>query len=767
VAAHFPALNPHDSIQLAALAATASNAASTTAHAVDSVVKEAVLFFTTLRPMQNDTDSQNVGSEVFKRFGKDAQAEAHAAAEACAEVHQHVANGDGLRGGGRTSGINSQASMMAASRVCSRADGITQIAREAAQLCMGILEEAVKHNATPLARETAKRSAEQALHSIEAANAAEQHSQSLRALLTRLLQGSELQETSSPAGVSASGESCAVQDSAPTPPPSGAQARGTDVQDDHGASTRRRWWDLEPEAVMALRYDAGSARVTSAAPVQTTSRPEDAAQSVDSLNTYLASCARLCSEATKHAGGAGEGSVEPDSTVAKEDDRALRAIVEWRYGLAVALGCREHEILADDVVGRLAFWRSPPDESLPVDLAEAVKRGGPTQLASLARSLQWAVGDGGRASRQPAVPENVGENASDWNQLFDRLGWTPASASSTAMQSVPNYDAVERAIVSWHQQIGRRDLAVPQGEEATDPTNENWSVDSMTLRRLHVMSLQSRARQRRGGIGKQKAATDEAAKASPPPPKQGANNEEADADMSKFLREVLADGGDVPNRTDTIAKHRLCGLVGQTGTQPASSGTLVSSVPASMQSGKVQQGAKRGGKKKQHVVPGGQAAAHLPVVPRPGHATRQSSEATTVQNVKQNFFQLTEPPNSHMQQRWNDGYGAYEQGGPMVSLDFSSADPSGCAWQSCGSGAFSGLSPIYLPGQQPPMPFAEGMVPIGMQVPARSFNEVSSVARTNVRTPACTNSRSGDSQRTTDDSSRPVYVQAAPRRPPG
>merc|ERR1719506_2613777 len=114
----------------------------------------------TMSAQATSTSSQE---EVFKMYGKKAYFDACAATEAKEEMQQLVAE-------------RNPSAVVSAGRVAMSAARTASTAREAAGMCMGILEEAVQANAGLLARETAKRCAEQALQSVEAASVTEAHS---------------------------------------------------------------------------------------------------------------------------------------------------------------------------------------------------------------------------------------------------------------------------------------------------------------------------------------------------------------------------------------------------------------------------------------------------------------------------------------------------------------------------------------------------------------------------------------------------------------
>ncbi|CAJ1356494.1 unnamed protein product [Effrenium voratum] len=315
----------------AGLAAAASSAASSTAYAVDAVVKEALLFFAImpqeagLEALGRHRPAAGAGEDVFRSFGQQAHADARSAGEACSLAHQLVASeGHGGRTSGSLSGGNILAAALAAGRVANHADRTAATAREGAQLCMGILEDAVQVNASALARETAKRCAEQALHSIEAAIRAEQHSRSLREVLAHTLSAAELQARANCGSTGLPSEALA------------ALAASSQSALPSQAINNVRWWEdfpldqIGPEAIH--------------------NSYQDVHELYGSLTQHLEEAARRCALA-------GDGSSFED------DARAVRALVEWRFGKAAALGVNEEDVLADSGVWNLASWRAPLGEA--------------------------------------------------------------------------------------------------------------------------------------------------------------------------------------------------------------------------------------------------------------------------------------------------------------------------------------------------------------------------------------------------------------------
>uniref|UniRef100_A0A7S1AKY8 Uncharacterized protein n=1 Tax=Noctiluca scintillans TaxID=2966 RepID=A0A7S1AKY8_NOCSC len=440
-----------------------------------------------------------ISEDLFRLYEKRVHDDACAAAEACAEAHQYAARDQEFPG----------KAALAASCVGTLAQRTAATAREVAQLCMGILEEAVQTSASPLARETAKRCAEQALRSVETASVAEQYSRSLCELLAPVMLGHEYPSTAMAqpvggvGGVMCTNPPGATQPMMEVPAESPAQWPAP-LQDDKPSmslSSVRRWWDEEgsdgePSLVLEKRDVPEPAG-------------EDVARGAGDLETLLVQRVKRCKGLANTSG----------------DERALKAIIEWRYGVSLARACSEEDLLSDLHVARLASWRSPPDEALPADLAEAARQTGAEQFSLLGRALRGAT-------RQPA-PEKApatrerettsegfpgpfmhvlsgdSTGANDWEALFDRLGWlqnstpaAPQSGTNPAGSTIALWTALSAEPPNGLAQSANSDADV-------DPTDSGWSIEQMTLRQLHLMSMHSRSKQRRGGVVKHKGSIED------------------------------------------------------------------------------------------------------------------------------------------------------------------------------------------------------------------------------------------------------------------
>jgi len=312
----------------------------------------------------------------------------------------------------------------------------------------------------------------------------------------------------------------------------------------------RRWWDQEPEMFPVFRAEAPSSITAVASGSRASPEPpapplaathlEDATASSDELDTYLNTRIRLCAEAANRAVGGrkcddgGDTTCQGVPNCRTEDELALQAIIEWRYGQALALGCKEEELLSDLSAARLAYWKCPPDEQVPIDMLETVQQKGADHFAGLVMALRSST----REALKEQLPRSDDETQSflgafhplndkvdskaeqiDWDEVFDRLGWTPSTCSAQ-----PNTNRKSKtsqgAAPDIPEQIGMWALdklagAAPasHGRELDGciDTQDDWSVDAMTSNHLHLMSMQSRSKQRRGGVVKHKASVDDVA----------------------------------------------------------------------------------------------------------------------------------------------------------------------------------------------------------------------------------------------------------------
>lgn len=104
----------------------------------------------------------------------------------------------------------------------------------------------------------------------------------------------------------------------------------------------------------------------------------------------------------------------------------------------------------------------------------------------------------------------------DWDSAFQRLGWagscnslrSAVSSRKQWSQQQPQQQGMCRAVGGKHSVPKRAcnvQKALGQGitEEFTGLAGDSWSIDSISFSSLHVMSVQSRSRQRRTGAVKQ------------------------------------------------------------------------------------------------------------------------------------------------------------------------------------------------------------------------------------------------------------------------
>lgn len=616
-----------DILRLVTLAAAASSAATATAYAVDAVVKEALLFFATVSPLsgRNFAEASAADSqEAFRAFGQRADANARAAGDACAMAHQLAAHG-GMgaeigRGDGKVAGPHSNtiSIVLAAGHVGIHTDRIAATAREAAQLCMGILENAVQANASRLARETAKRCAEQALHSIEVASMAEHHNRSLDDLLARLMPSIEQQQAGQPV------------------PPTGLSTMGTEG---HGIvrvsrpqqgdasrllevptrSSSRRWWEVDtPRAQTAAAAAQAANRgfyqrgqlvgmscssemaVASPAPIlgipqrlllqlppeqqqrhQQQPQPqlagnaiEDIVHVAEQVEQYLSERSQLCISAIDAVVARGIGGETVADAANAEDRIAIRTLVEWRYGLALTIGCAEEEFLSDIEVVCLATWRCSgrSDEepiSLPEDLLQAACRAGAEHFTGLVSALRRATQQAPQELRVQQPPTSAciaersvvpttfvtsspqwfpetGGSCSDWDVALDRLCWR-APLKSGGVGSF----AADRPVAGIFEWQASSLPWVPSMATAAceDPlSSDDWCIDDLSSRQLYLLSMHSRARQRRCTRGQRKCGTWGGSFAAQEDSRVGGGegqtpamaNENDEAEVSELLAEVFA-----------------------------------------------------------------------------------------------------------------------------------------------------------------------------------------------------------------------------------
>lgn len=490
-----------DLIQLAGLAAGASSAASSTAYAVDAVVKEALLFFAimpqdaNLEALGRHRPAAGAGEEIFRSFGQQAHADARAAGEACALAHQLVASES--RGGSLTGG-NILPAALAAGRVANHADRTAATAREGAQLCMGILEDAVQVNASALARETAKRCAEQALHSIEAAIRAEQHSRSLKEVLAQTLSVAELQARASCGTTGLPSDAlAALASSKPAPQASLSAAR---------------WWEDFPlQEVAEPNIDWPS---------------QDVCQFYGNLSQHLETAARKCS-------------LVGDGHAFEEDARAVGTLVEWRFAKAVALGISEEDLLSDSGLWHLACWRASGGEDpskLPPELRKLLNRCGSSLVLAWRAAFQTPLQmqEAFTHEKVEQLPfagtfqlprRGLAAEDGEWERACDELGWIPSSYRDKGVTL--NDTAAIAAAASQALSSQAQDAAGAEDE---------WSVESITLQQLHALSNRSRSSKTQS----KRNSFNASGTAEKPPPAQVPAGDEGE-DVRAILQELLGD----------------------------------------------------------------------------------------------------------------------------------------------------------------------------------------------------------------------------------
>jgi len=538
-------------VQLATLSATASAAASSTAYAVDTVVKEAMLWMSLQPRSTRRMDQVN----IFKVLGQQVTAEAMAAAEACALTYEMVSDMSGSFPGDvdRTS-----AAALVASDVSNHATCTTAAAREIAQLCMDILEEAVDVRGSPLTRETACRCAEKALNSIEVATVAEQHKRNLDNALSNVMSSTMNQRPTSTFSQvchipnwkkDAQGEQWQQQRQQQKQQQSTEE--GTPAW---GAPSEIVAWKnggpINQEEVPSRKVQAELGPLSKSAD----STSQSFAQAAQELEVYLTTrAAHVFGERCTPSGACGNTEQCPVS----KDGRSFAAAC-WRYGrtLAVGLG-REEEVLSDaDLASFVRCYDSVDTAMNGARLERLLMR--EHQLFSLIAVLKMPDALGSERKKECAAvdvqdaqrPFNGGNAAAhDWDSLCRRLGWAgPCNLTrSTACPwkwSQQQQQGMWRALESGYS-AGSRPRSCDVQEALDGGASENfgglngdtWSIDTMTFASLHLMSVQSRSRQRRAIVVKQSSTG------------------EADAPSTPHVIPTLNSGGSCSWRNGTLPRH--------------------------------------------------------------------------------------------------------------------------------------------------------------------------------------------------------------------
>jgi hypothetical protein len=494
--------------ELSRLTVLVSNSATSVACVVDAVVKEAVLYFATMPTMSAQATSTSSQEEVFKMYGKKAYFDACAATEAREEMQQLVAE-------------RNPSAVVSAGRVAMSAARTASTAREAAQLCMGILEEAVQANAGLLARETAKRCAEQALRSVEAATEAENNSMQLALFLApdapeQVLQHGIQQSPVKPQ----SGEDFSTFEGHPPVFSSIGRRQPVPLND------ACRWWEQEEVQRCILEMPSINLPQLGSSPSAVSAVAVSAAfESIGHLEAHFEKKVECCLQAASN--------IQLDGD--RKDEQALKVIVEWRYGQASAKGIAEEDVISDAAVARLAYWRPEPGEN-PVNnqILQEVQQHGPVAFKALVVALsnltpsptqgRGAAFKGAGGPRAAARKGNA--TPTEWDKLFHDLGW--------GLQ-VP----IQRRNTDFKRR-SRPSLDVTL-DDLTVPTEESWSIDDMTLQHLHVMSIHSRFKQRNAAGAKQKepGGTTSSGSTAPVNAQPTAAAEEDEMALKEFLKNTL------------------------------------------------------------------------------------------------------------------------------------------------------------------------------------------------------------------------------------
>jgi len=204
----------------------------------------------------------------------------------------------------------------------------------------------------------------------------------------------------------------------------------------------------------------------------------------------------------------------------------------WRYGRTLAVGlAKEEELLSDADLACFVCHHDSADMALQGERLQRLLLQ-EHHLSSLAAAMKMHDVPGSRRKKNCTAlidvqdvqrPTGGGQDLNgwgggtagthDWDTLFRCLGWAGScnstrSTTSQWKQWSQQLQGTCRAVGGPHSVSKRAcDLqeAVGEGmaEEFTGLAGDTWSIDSMTFSSLHLMSVQSRSRQRRTGAVKQ------------------------------------------------------------------------------------------------------------------------------------------------------------------------------------------------------------------------------------------------------------------------
>jgi len=194
----------------------------------------------------------------------------------------------------------------------------------------------------------------------------------------------------------------------------------------------------------------------------------------------------------------------------------------WRYGRALAVGCvREEDLMSDADLACFVVHHGCAGSALQGErLTRLLSL--ENQFSSLAAALKTQAKLGSRRKkdctalmdvldmqRPTGSRHNFNGCAHDWDTSFSRLGWVGSwnPTRSTACQwkkGLQQQQGMCRAMgrrqsVSKHACDVQEALDGGTTEEFTGLTGDTWSIDTITLLSLHLMSIQNRSKQQRTG----------------------------------------------------------------------------------------------------------------------------------------------------------------------------------------------------------------------------------------------------------------------------
>jgi len=240
------------------------------------------------------------------------------------------------------------------------------------------------------------------------------------------------------------------------------------------------------------------------------------AQAAHELEVYLQlRAARTFGEHSVSSGAF--GSTEQACIVFKDDKPFAAAC--WRYGRTLALGLvRDEELLSDADLACFVCQHGCVGTALQGECSDRLLLR-EYDLSSLAAALKthdvlgsWRKKDSTALMDVQDVLPPLGSGhdlngcAHDWDTLFRRLGWagscSPMRSAACQRKQRLQQQGTCSAVGRGHSVLNRachfqEALDWGTADDFTGLTDDSWSIDSITFSSLHLMSVQSRTKQRR------------------------------------------------------------------------------------------------------------------------------------------------------------------------------------------------------------------------------------------------------------------------------